>query len=172
MNHSFKRTSFKTHIPVIFCPSEEIQWIPPDLTFYQRMTLLLELAAWWAMLLLEIVLSYLPETLGLGSASPLTDVKSPVVELLSTPPRRGRRWLTDTCSMKEVPYLRKYHHSNICGGNTFRDNTFYKNNLNRWTGSHVKQWEESVHLTDLWTQVNLLDQRFVNNFCDVCLWKQ
>lgn len=57
----------------------------------------------------------LPETLGLGSASPLTEENRPVVELLSTPPRRGRRWLTDTCSMNEVPYLRKYHHSNIWG---------------------------------------------------------
>lgn len=150
------------------------------------MTVLSELTVLWAVLLLKFVLlSYLPETLGLGSASPLTDVKSPVVELLSTPPRRGRRWLTDTCSMKEVPYLRKYHHSNICGGDTFRDNTFYKNNgiewqtfshpfvatamvsldsrssegsanqqymnvcLNRWTGSYVKQWEESAYLTAL-----------------------
>lgn len=62
---------------------------------------------------------YLPETLGLGSASPLTDENRPVVELLSTPPRRGRRWLTETCSMNEVPYLRKYHHSNICDKKAF-----------------------------------------------------
>lgn len=68
----------------------------------------------------------LPETLGLGSVSPLTDVKRPVVELLSTPPRRGRRWLTDTCSMKEVPYLRKYHHSNICHGNKDSGNISFK----------------------------------------------
>lgn len=63
---------------------------------------------------------YLPETLGRGSVSPLTDENRPVVELLSTPPRRGRRWLTDTCSMNEVPYLRKYHHSNICGKKDYK----------------------------------------------------
>lgn len=57
---------------------------------------------------------HVPETLGLGSASPFTEENKPVVELLSTPPRRGRRWLTETCSINEVPYLRKYHHSNIC----------------------------------------------------------
>lgn len=69
---------------------------------------------------------YSPETLGLGSASPFTDENSPVVELLSTPPRRGRRWLTDTCSIKEVPYLRKYHHSNIWGcGQTVQQHSFY-----------------------------------------------
>lgn len=73
----------------------------------------------FALLLWIVLYTYLPETLGLGSASPLTDENRPVVELLSTPPRRGRRWLTDTCSMNEVPYLRKYHHSNICGEKTY-----------------------------------------------------
>ena len=55
-----------------------------------------------------------PDTLcRLESASPLL-VLVLVGVLLSTPPSRGRRWLTDTCSMKEVPYFLKYHHSNIC----------------------------------------------------------
>lgn len=55
----------------------------------------------------------LPDTLWrLESASPLL-VLELLGELLSTPPSRGRRWLTDTCSMKEVPYFLKYHHSNI-----------------------------------------------------------
>lgn len=56
---------------------------------------------------------FLPDTLcRLESASPLL-VLELLGELLSTPPSRGRRWLTDTCSMKEVPYFLKYHHSNI-----------------------------------------------------------
>lgn len=56
----------------------------------------------------------LPDTLcRLESASPLL-VLELLGELLSTPPSRGRRWLTDTCSMKEVPYFLKYHHSKIC----------------------------------------------------------
>lgn len=55
----------------------------------------------------------LPDTLcRFESASPLL-VLELLGELLSTPPSRGRRWLTDTCSMKEVPYFLKYHHSNI-----------------------------------------------------------
>lgn len=36
--------------------------------------------------------------------------------LFSTPPMSGLRWLTDTCSMKDVPYFRKCHHSNTCYG--------------------------------------------------------
>lgn len=55
----------------------------------------------------------LPETLCLlESESPLLELEL-LEELLSTPPRRGRKWLTETCSMNDVPYLRKYHHSNI-----------------------------------------------------------
>jgi hypothetical protein len=34
--------------------------------------------------------------------------------LLSVPPISGRKWLMDTCSIKDVPCLWKYHHSNIC----------------------------------------------------------
>jgi len=30
------------------------------------------------------------------------------------PPMRGLRWLTETCSMNDVPYFRKCHHSNTC----------------------------------------------------------
>ena len=29
------------------------------------------------------------------------------------PPISGDMWLRETCSMKEVPYFRKYHHSKI-----------------------------------------------------------
>lgn len=55
-----------------------------------------------------------PETLWrLESASPLAALAA-LGALLSIPPSRGRRWLTETCSMKDVPYLRKYHHSKIC----------------------------------------------------------
>lgn len=55
-----------------------------------------------------------PETLWrLESASPPAAL-AVLGALLSTPPSRGRRWLTETCSMKDVPYLRKYHHSKIC----------------------------------------------------------
>lgn len=32
--------------------------------------------------------------------------------LLSVPPISGCKWLTDTCSIKDVPCLWKYHHSN------------------------------------------------------------
>lgn len=62
---------------------------------------------WW------LRASFLPDTLcRLESASPLL-VLELLGELLSTPPSRGRKWLTDTCSMKEVPYFLKYHHSKI-----------------------------------------------------------
>lgn len=37
-----------------------------------------------------------------------------VSPLASPPPSQGEMWLRETCSMKEVPYLRKYHHSKIC----------------------------------------------------------
>lgn len=36
-----------------------------------------------------------------------------VSPLLSPPPIHGLIWFSDTCSINEVPYLRKYHHSNI-----------------------------------------------------------
>ena len=62
----------------------------------------------------DSVIGAVPDTLGLGSADPLTGEKRPPEELLfSTPPSRGRRWLTDTCSIKDVPYFLKYHHSKI-----------------------------------------------------------
>lgn len=32
---------------------------------------------------------------------------------LSFPPSKGDMWFRDTCSMKEVPYFLKYHHSKI-----------------------------------------------------------
>lgn len=61
-----------------------------------------------------------PETLWrFESASPPAALAA-LGALLSTPPSRGRRWLTETCSMKEVPYLRKYHHSKICKAHTRR----------------------------------------------------
>lgn len=56
---------------------------------------------------------WLPETLGRCSTSPLAEEKRLAELLVSTPPRRGRKWLTDTCSMKDVPYFLKYHHSKI-----------------------------------------------------------
>ena len=31
----------------------------------------------------------------------------------SPPPSQGLKWFRETCSINEVPYLRKYHHSNI-----------------------------------------------------------
>ena len=31
----------------------------------------------------------------------------------SPPPNRGDMWLRETCSMKDVPYFLKYHHSKI-----------------------------------------------------------
>lgn len=66
-----------------------------------------------ATLNLEGKLRLLPDTLcRLESASPLL-VFGLLGELLSTPPSRGRRWLTETCSMNEVPYFLKYHHSKI-----------------------------------------------------------
>lgn len=59
-----------------------------------------------------------PDTLCLlESASPLAALAA-LGALLSTPPSRGRKWLTETCSMKDVPYLRKYHHSKICNTHT------------------------------------------------------
>lgn len=86
----------------------------------------------------------IPETLGLGSASPFTDAKKPVGELLSTPPKRGRRWLTDTCSMNEVPYLRKYHHSNIWSGGNINRDMFqcFKQQMrsHHWTGTKEMSW--------------------------------
>ncbi|TNN45824.1 hypothetical protein EYF80_043979 [Liparis tanakae] len=55
--------------------------------------------------------TYLPETLGLGSASPLTDANRPVVELLSTPPRRGRRRSKlRECHSYDVNDFRSQHH--------------------------------------------------------------
>lgn len=56
---------------------------------------------------------WLPETLGRCSTSPLAEEKRLAELLVSTPPRRGRKWLTDTCSIKDVPYFLKYHHSKI-----------------------------------------------------------
>lgn len=59
-----------------------------------------------------------PDTLCLlESASPLAALAA-LGALLSTPPSRGRKWLTETCSIKDVPYLRKYHHSKICNTHT------------------------------------------------------
>ena len=36
---------------------------------------------------------------------------------LSLPPNNGPRCAKDTCSIKDMPYFRKYHHSNICKKN-------------------------------------------------------
>lgn len=114
-------------------------------------------------LLLWFVLhTCIPETLGLGSASPLTDAKRPVVELLSTPPRRGRRWLTETCSMNEVPYLRKYHHSNICCEDTYGDNMLYKKCITR----PQLLWYPLVA-----TAIISIDQWFLSLFCHALLWR-
>ena len=32
----------------------------------------------------------------------------------SPPPSNGDMWFNDTCSINDVPYFLKYHHSNIC----------------------------------------------------------
>lgn len=33
---------------------------------------------------------------------------------VSPPPSNGEMWFKETCSMKDVPYFLKYHHSKIC----------------------------------------------------------
>lgn len=33
---------------------------------------------------------------------------------VGSPPSKGDMWLSDTCSINDVPYFLKYHHSNIC----------------------------------------------------------
>lgn len=81
------------HPPVVFGPSEKVERIPPDLTLYEKDDAVRSESGStpWRRCRWFIFDTRLPETLGLGSASPFTDVKKPVVELLSTPPRRGRR---------------------------------------------------------------------------------
>lgn len=81
----------------------------------------------------------LPDTLcRFESASPLL-VLELLGELLSTPPSRGRRWLTDTCSMKEVPYFLKYHHSNIWKRNTEGQFRGHENQRGHSSSSSVRK---------------------------------
>ena len=49
---------------------------------------------------------------------PLVSVVEP-----SVPPSNGDMWLSDTCSMNDVPYFLKYHHSKICEQTTALDET-------------------------------------------------
>lgn len=142
------------HPPVVLCPSEKVERIPPDLTLYQKDdTVRTETrsTSWSYRRWVYTRTHVLPETLGLASASPCTDAKKPVVALLSTPPRRGRRWLTDTCSMNEVPYLRKYHHSNI------------------WSGGHVNANISSCKSKNKQTkaQVQILSHHFFEDYIEV-----
>lgn len=121
------------YLPVIFSSSEQIEGISPNLTLYTNTDQLFthithiqwttQKMSFFIINITQIytnpkywmwVMWWSPETLWrLESVSPLL-LFDGFGELLSTPPNRGRRWLTDTCSMNDVPYFLKYHHSKIC----------------------------------------------------------
>ena len=44
----------------------------------------------------------------------------------SVPPNNGDMWFSDTCSINDVPYFLKYHHSNICKNKYRNKNTGFR----------------------------------------------
>lgn len=45
-----------------------------------------------------------------------------VSSVISDPPSKGEIWFKEICSIKDVPYFLKYHHSNICNAKKKNNN--------------------------------------------------
>lgn len=56
---------------------------------------------------------WVPELLVLELSALVAEPLAVELVVDSPPPNSGDRWLRETCSMKDVPYFLKYHHSKI-----------------------------------------------------------
>lgn len=163
---AFLRTTSEAHIPVVLCPSEEIQWIPPDLTLYQKDDIVISIGSIMSRVAVIVRIVFI-STWNTGPRLCLSinwcEKTSRGAALHSTQKRtQVTYWhlLNEWGPIfTEIPPLKYLWWEHI----QYDDNTFYK--------KHIIQ-RQIFSYPFVASAIISLDQWFLNVFCHAYLWKQ